>query len=367
MRRLAVAAPLQPHAVAPPPPQRPSHPPRAPRTPRGSALSCRLDDTSHTRLTLKRQPTDAPPFNNTPCPSIIRDNKFGYICPQAQMEELHRRLDVVFPRGCPNVQRLSDLLAAQQQRAPHRHLELCFVGDSQMWQTFDGLECQLEATGLITKRTVPLSVSGWCGKTAANPDVRSAYHCPQPAAIHVHAKGLSARFTYMGIAEGENGERMAPPLCLTSRPFTPRHLSQYCGEKPPDALLLNTGAAHCVLHRHYNGSGLPAPPLTASMVHQALRNADAAVREYMSGRPAWLQTTYQTPMARRFRWAQFGDVEADFVKALQRSPSGSGLRLLDLRGITSSAPDTALSDGLHFCCPGVSEAVLNAWATALLT
>ena len=72
----------------------------------------------------------------------------------------------------------------------------------------------------------------------------------------------------------------------------------------------------------------------------------------------WLMNTH------RLRWPKWvGDVEAEFA-----SSKNASFGLIDSRHISDLARSmpSVISDGAHYCIPGVPTAMLNAWATRWL-
>lgn len=283
------------------------------------------------------------------CGTLEQDNKRNYICSREQVSKM-RRIAITWPSGCQPVRPVTELL---RRRRAHGHgaptpMRLCFVGDSLVWQQFYGLECQLEAAGLLRNRSID--------STYEHP----GYHS-QPTGITTNAEGLELRFVFTALTRELRNRRVttgklqgllqgvAPPWCSMEWPLDVRTLRRFCGEKPPDALIFNLGAAHCILH-------VPGRPMNRSGLVIALERAAATVAEY-TGETAvtqsWHASTYRTN--KEIAWC--ADVEAAFTSRT------TSFKLLDLRTLTTKPPAAVRSDGIHLCIPGVPSALMSAWMT----
>ena len=347
----------------------------------------------------------------------MRDHKHNYVCSDEQLRKLER-LAITLGDNCADARPLPELLRARARRSAGGRSRsssrssrsssssssrsssdsgssgsgsgsgsgapmdapasprICLVGDSFVMQLFYGLECQLDAAGLVRNRTV----HGTFHNTAACARAGSpGKHCPQPTAVTTVADGLSLRYVFTGLVSADTSRGPVPavaaPLCAMAWPLTVATLRRHCGVRPPNALIFGMGSAHCVLrsrvlHRAHE------PPLNASRLRRGLERARAVVHEYMPLRAAWLATTYRTHPD--VEWC--ADVEAEFVRRHRATDGGrrressrqvglehddgssSTLQLLDLRSLTTAPPAAALSDGMHFCVPGVPNALMSVWA-----
>lgn len=275
------------------------------------------------------------------CRTVRQDNKRNYICSRKQLAQLGK-IAIAWPDRCES-RPLPELL---QERLSARPRRLCFVGDSFVWQMFYGLECQLHDADLVLNRSVDgtFHSPGTCATDT--PD------CRQPTGITTTADGLELRFVFTAfVSDGSDTSKLAPdvspPWCSMAWPLSVETLRRQCGEVPPDALLFNLGVAHCVMHAGFAHER----PMNRSGLNAALQRAAAVVAEYTSGGSAWLVGTYRTHKS--FAWS--ADVEATFAAETR------ALHLLDTRSLTTRPPAAVLSDGMHFCIPGVPSALMNAW------